>query len=133
MDHLHLDRIDKAWKPREYWVQNGLEAFRLALALRDRHRLPFIVALGISLQSGDHRTNIAFRNPEELNEKLDWTPPSLYLFEPGKTPRTDTTGSSIHELRLDFFGEAVRPANCYYLEFRQPQTTEYSRSVFLEA
>jgi hypothetical protein len=132
MDHLHVDRIDEGCKPREYWVRSGLEAFRTALALRDRHHIPVTVALGFSLQSGSYPTGVDFRNLGELNERLDWSPPSLYLFEPGKTPRTDSTDSVIQELALDFFGDPVRPANCYYIEFRQPQGTEYNRSVFLE-
>jgi hypothetical protein len=52
MEDLHIDRIDETWKAREYWIQGGLEAFRLALMLRDRRQIPFAVALGFSLESG---------------------------------------------------------------------------------
>ena len=132
MDDLHIDKIDEAWKPRECWLQSGLEAFRMALMLRDRHHLPFTVALGFSLESGKHLTGVDFQNPTELDEKLNWAPPSLYVFEPGKTPRTDITNVVIRELEPGFFGDAVQPANCYYVEFRQAQSSEYNRSVFLE-
>ena len=140
MDDLHIDRIDETWKSRECWIQGGLKAFRLALMLRDRHQFPFTVALGFSLESGEHFTDVNFKNTKELGEKLNWTPPSLYLFEPGRTPRNDTVREDgaaeadvvVRELKRDFFGGSVQPANCYYIEFRQLQSTEYSRSVFLE-
>jgi hypothetical protein len=48
-----LDQIDAQWKPRETWIQGGLEAFRLALMARDRHQLRFTVGLGFSLKSGE--------------------------------------------------------------------------------
>jgi hypothetical protein len=130
-DDLHIDKIDEAWKPRECWVQNGLEAFRTALTLRDCHHLPFTVALGFSLESGDHFDGVDFQNTAELVEQLNWTPPSLYLFEPGKTPRTNISDIVIRELRPDFFGITVQSANCYYIEF-QSQWNEWNRSVFLE-
>jgi hypothetical protein len=61
IDDLHIDKIDEAWKPREFWVPKGLEAFRMALMLRDRHHLPFAVALGFSLESGEHSTGVNFQ------------------------------------------------------------------------
>jgi len=104
MDDLHVDKIDEAWKPRECWVQSGLEAFRIALMLRDRHHLPFTVALGFSLESGEHFRGINFRNTAELVEQLNWVPSSLYIFEPGKTPRTNVSDVVIRDLESDFFG-----------------------------
>lgn len=88
-DDLHIDRIDELWKPREMWIPGGLEAFRLALMLRDRHQLPFTVALGCSLESGEQLANVDFQTVDELGAKLNWTPPSLYLFTPGKEPRAE--------------------------------------------
>ena len=131
-DDLHIDKIDEAWKRRECWVPKGLEALRIALKLRDRHHLPFTVALGMSLESSEHSTGVNFQNTAELVEQLDWSPPSLYLFEPGKTPRTHTTDVIIRDLLPDFFGAIVQQTNCYYIEFRQSQSNDYNRSVFLE-
>jgi hypothetical protein len=132
MDDLHVDKIDETWKPRECWVQSGLEAFRMALMLRDRHHLPFTVALGFSLKSSKHFTGADFQNAAELAEKLNWVPPSLYLFEPGKTPRTKITDVVIRELKPGCFGATIQLADCYCIEFRQPQSSEYNCSVFLE-
>ena len=50
-DDLHINEIDSEWKARETWIQGGLEAFRLALMLRDRHQLRFNVGLGFGLES----------------------------------------------------------------------------------
>jgi hypothetical protein len=132
MDDLHIDQLDDRWRPREYWVQGGIEAFRVALSLRDRHHLPFTVVLGFSLQSGQHSTGVDFENTAQLAEKLNSVPPSLYLFQPGKTPRTDTTNVVIRDLMPGFFGTSTQTSNCYYIEFRPAQSTEYNRSVFVE-
>jgi len=80
-DNLHIDQIDEGWEPREMWVQGGMEAFRLALMVRDRHKFRFIVGLGFSLESGATSTDFDFQTGEELISRVDWSAPSLYLFE----------------------------------------------------
>lgn len=143
MDDLHIDKIDNTWKARESWIRGGLEAFRLALILRERLQLPFAVALGFSLKSGEHFTGINFRNIDELGEKLDWTAPSLYLFQAGETPKAQTLraikegvvhhDADVRDLEHSIFGSSAMKATCYYLEFRQIEADDYSRSVFLES
>jgi hypothetical protein len=39
-DDLRIHVIDSSWEQRARWVEGGLEAFRLAQTLRDRHDLP---------------------------------------------------------------------------------------------
>jgi hypothetical protein len=79
-DHLHIDKIDETWRSKPSWIEGGLAAFRVALRLRDRHRLPVKVELSFSLRSDNKKTDVDFRTPEEFASRLDWTPPSLYLF-----------------------------------------------------
>jgi hypothetical protein len=132
-DDLHIDRIDPAWKSRQWWIEGGLQAFRLALALRDRNHLPFTVGLGFSLESGSQPIGIDFRTPEEFCETLDWSPPSLYLFHRGEEPDKQVSSAEgiMRALSPAIIG-AEGSARCYYLEFRGGGADEYSRSVFVE-
>jgi diadenosine tetraphosphatase ApaH/serine/threonine PP2A family protein phosphatase len=131
-DDLHIDKIDPAWKHRSRWVTGGLEAFRVTKILRDRNGLLFTVALAFSLTCGSRPRGIDFRNRKELEERLDSSPPSLYLFHRGEEPRNRMApGNPAQNLSPSTF--AVQPdALCYYLEFRQKNTEEYCRSVFVE-
>jgi hypothetical protein len=139
LDDLHIDKIDEQWKPREMWIKGGQEAFRLALTLRDHHLLPLTVGLGFSLESRKQCTGVDFQTKEELMATLDWSPPSLYLFERGTEPRTSaawaTREGSVHpnvviqDLNRNLFNSQ---AACYYIEFCRVGSEEYSRSVFLE-
>lgn len=133
VDDLHIDRIDPSWKSREQWVEGGLQAFRVALAVRDREQLPFTVGLGFSLVSGSQPIGIDFRTPEEFRVKLDWLPPSLYLFHRGQEPDKQVSSAEgiVRDLSPSVIG-AERSARCYYLEFRDTGAAEYSRSVFVE-
>jgi len=132
-DDLHIDKIDPAWKDRGLWVEGGLEAFRVAKILRDRSGLPFTVALAFSLVSGSQPRGIDFRTRKELEERLNSSPPSLFLFQRGEEPRGQMVpGNPAQDLDPSAFTIQPAGAPCYYLEFRQQNTEEYCRSVFVE-
>jgi hypothetical protein len=136
-DHLHIDRIDEAWKEQSTWVDAALEAYRIAVALRNQHKLPFVVALGFSLESG-----ASFETTKTLASRLDWSPPSLYLFHPGKTPYNDVDpaatkkflehGVAVRELVPAMFGVETHVERAYHMEFRQTGSAELVSSVFIE-
>jgi hypothetical protein len=116
-DDLHIDEIDEQWKDRSLWVSAGLEAYRIAVALRNRHQLPFVVALGFSLEGGPESQGMDFHTPAEFAERLDWSPPSLYLFHPDRTPcagaqmpgdqNSPGDGGTIQDLNPGIFGVEV--------------------------
>jgi hypothetical protein len=133
LDDLHLDKIDSAWKDRSRWVESGLEAFRLGRILRDRLGLPFTVALSFSLTSDSRPCAIDFQTRKELEEKLNWSPPSLYLFRRGEEPRHKMApGGSVQDLNPSMFSIQGADALCCYMEFLQQDAEEYWRSVFIE-
>jgi hypothetical protein len=129
-DDLHIDQIDEQWKPRETWIHGGLEAFRLALKVRDHHQLPYVVGLGFSLKSEDQLPDGDFQTGEEFMARVDWSPPSLYLFERGNKPSIATT--VVRTLNRNLFPGLPQTASCYWTEFREMHTNEGRRSVFLE-
>jgi hypothetical protein len=131
-DDLHIDKIDPGWKPRQQWIEGGLEAHRVARAVRDRHQLPFTVGLGFSLESGSQPIGVDFHAPEEFYQRLDWSPPSLYLFHRGEEPSKQTApGDRLAHLDPAIVG-AEGNVRCYYLEFKQDGSDEYCRSAFIE-
>lgn len=130
-DDLHIDKIEPRWKDRREWIEGGLESFRIATAIRDANQLPFVVGLGFSLQSSDWRRGVDFHDPEEIRERLDWSPPSLYLFHRGQEPDTQSTEEMVEYLEPTILG-TEGDVRCYHLEFKQEDADVYSRSVFID-
>ena len=132
-DDLHIDQIDSAWEDREHWVEGGLKAFRLAQVLRDRNGLPFTVGLSFSLASDRRALGVDFRTQRELEGRLNWSPPSLHLFQRGEEPRSQMAlGDSVQDLNSSIFALQGAGVVCYYLEFLQKDAEECCRSVFIE-
>ncbi len=141
-DDLHVDRIDAQWKERKAWVSAGMDAYRVAVVLRDRHQLPFVVALGFSLEPGEKLSDMGLKTMEELAGRLDWSPPSLYLFHPGRTPCSEATRAIvekvvednvvIQELTPAMFGAEAIAARAYYMVFRPTGSSEATSSLFIE-
>jgi len=129
-DDLH---IGSTRKHRDQWIEGGLDAFRMAIGVRNRNQLPFVVGLGFSLESGGKALGIDFRTKQELHAKLDSSPPSLYLFRRGGEPNTQVSAA---EGTVQYFDPAILGAQgdlrCCYLEFKQPGFTKFYRSVFVE-
>jgi hypothetical protein len=130
-DDLHIDKIDLSWKDNGLWVEGAIEAFRMAIRVRDRNHMPLSVGLGFSLVSSEAACGVNFRTKEELRAQLDWSPPSLYLIRQGDEPHTQSESANIQPLDPAILGVADS-ARLYYLEFRQDGASEYSRSVFIE-
>jgi hypothetical protein len=142
-DDLHIDKIDENWKPRQHWIEAGVKAYRIAVALRDKHELRFVVALGFSLEAGGQYRGVDFQTQEELQTRLNHTPPSLYLFERGKEPWVEmqrairegavSSDAVFQSLDVALIEPSDFVGNCYYLEFKRSDIAEYHRSVFVGA
>jgi len=134
-DELHIDRIDQAWRAPEVWISSSLEALQLAISIRDSAGYRDLsVALAFSLQSTLQRKGVDFTTKEELEARLDRTPPSLYIFHRGKEPwiRAEAEGvMTVKKIDVSIFGPSLGPKECFYMEFKQPEEDEYYRSVFL--
>jgi len=132
-DDLHIDRIDSLWAHREHWLESGLKALYLARSARDERKLAVTVALAFSLKSGEEAVGVNFSTPDEFLAQLDWSPPSLYLFRPSHEPWIiSACEEGRRQLDPDIlFATIIKAVTCYYMEYRQPESPEYSRSVFL--
>jgi hypothetical protein len=80
LDDLHVDDIDENWKQRTNWISASIRAYEVAVRLQSNLGLSVKVALAFSLLDGMGQT---FYTEEEFESQLDWSPPSLYLFNAG--------------------------------------------------
>jgi hypothetical protein len=144
LDELHIDRIDDSWKTKDLWLAGGLEAYQIAVRLRDKHSLALSVVLAFSLEAGSKAQGVDFGTQAQLVERFDWTPPSLYLFHRGdevgaRVQKLLTEGSSnmqntkVDDLAVEkLIGKALPVKRCYYIESKRRDSDEYSRCVYIE-
>jgi hypothetical protein len=133
-DELHVDHIDEAWRAPGAWLSASLETLRLATSIRDSAGYRELsVAVALSLQPTPQRKGVDFTTQGELEERLDRTAPSLYLFRRGKEPWTqpEVEGVTVQKIDVNIFGPALGPNQCYYMEFKASGEDEYYRSVSL--
>ncbi len=109
-DDLHIDRIWAGWKDQNTWISAGLHVYDLALNVRDREQLPFLVVLGFSLKSGIQRNGINFGAIADVERELGITPPSLYLFRPGQEPWAEAERLKAENRAADAIVEKIDPA-----------------------
>jgi hypothetical protein len=110
LDDLHVDTISPEWKEHETWVDGSSEAIKLARKSRSRIAPDKVLALMCSLTSESSETPPA--SIEDLATQIDWSPPSLYLFEPYSEPWSVSSGVTVTRLNELFSG-----CTCLLLEF----------------
>ena len=136
-DDLHVDSIDQDWKSKKAWIGGGVWAFQEAIQLRDRLDLPYTVALGFSLCEEGFDWNES-AGIGQLQSRLDWSPPSLYLFRDGEEPDADLdraihSGQAAPDATSKKFRlvEVVGLKAGLLLRFKRTGSDEYTQSAFL--
>jgi len=133
-DDLHLDMIDPEWKVPTAWVAAGLEAFRMALKIRESVAPDFIVTLAYPLE-GDEPRGVDFSTLDDLAAQFTRTPPSLYLSERGKEPWENVATNGVRGAKelLDCRALGVQEAKrCYFLETKLRDFPEWCRTVYID-
>jgi hypothetical protein len=132
-DELHINRIDNSWKDKTVWLSAALHAYDLSLNIRNREHFAFTVALALSLVSATRRLGVTFNTRIEIEEELDKTPPSLYLFRPSEQPwlRLGANKNDVVTLDSSLFGTSIRATSCFYLEFKNTLDDQYARTIFV--
>jgi hypothetical protein len=140
---IHIDKIERGWAPAGQWLVAGLEAYGLAMALRERCQFEVTVALAFTLRPRESPSGVDFKTAEGLKERFGWTPPSLHLFPKGKEPwgtealrfsdgdgYPKVTVSILDVTQL--FGSEV-PGVAYLIEFLQSASDDWKRTLFVAA
>jgi len=128
-DDLHIDVIDAEPAPREKWLSASLKALREAVQVRDEHCWPFTVALGMSLVNAATPRGPSFARLDDIANELDWSPPSLYLFE--QDDDSWLGGDESRELGAQYRPVDVPTARAFLREWYHKQDHEYRRSFWL--
>lgn len=139
LDDLHLDQIESEWKDKKHWLTAGAEALRIAVEVRNKRGYAADIALAFSLNSGETPRGVNFRDSASFKSEFDWSPPSLYLDKPGTAPWNQGAApdgqppADLRTQKLDAaaLGFTAPLKACYFLEFRQPDSAEYARTVLL--
>ena len=122
-DDLHIDEIDLAWRGRESWVDGSSKAIDLAKGLKTSIAPEKTLAIMCALTNDDSEL-VAPRSPNELSEQIDWTPPSLYLFDPGNEPWGDLETVTVTPTVPMFTG----CSECFVMEFTTKNEKELRRT-----
>jgi hypothetical protein len=131
LDDLHVDDIDATWKDTSSWVSAGLIAYELALEIRHELGLEVTVALGFSLVDAQDTSGDVFETQEEFQKQLDWSPPSLYLFNAGDTQHLSAT-VRVDPLPKAFLSRLPKDTKFFLLRWLAEDGSQ-RRSVFVQA
>jgi len=129
-DDLHIDQIDSQWKQRSTWVTAALTAYKVAVSVRETLRLSVSVALAFSLTDAEEDSAEAFQTVQEFERQLDWSPPSLYLFDAGDEKHLSAT---VHVNPLPAAITCQLPDGTKSCLLRWKTNEGTHRSVFVEA
>lgn len=120
---LHINEIDKKFEKKQNWIKGGLFLLNCILSLIDRSR--YDVFLVIPLSCTTREDSLVFTKLELLEEELDITPPSFYLFPKGERNYLDTIKNTKY---LDFF---IKNMDVYYKE--EEENGEVYRTIYIKS
>jgi hypothetical protein len=130
---LHIDEIDCDWDSKEVWAEAALAAYKTAISVRQRllRSVTLIIAFSL-LESAHAMTPTSW---EQLEMRIDWSPPSLYLFERESEPwlslsEEDSTSLRVKKVDPAIFKLPRAFGTAYFLEFILIDTAEDHSSLF---
>ena len=126
---LHVDQVDAKFGPRDQWLRGAVDCAREAILIRNSRNWNFTIAIGMSLRSNPQRVGLPSVTYAQLEELLDDSPPSLYLFERGAEPWIDDADFGGATLDLPWISNlAVVPR---FREWFDENDEDYRRSFWL--
>lgn len=80
---LHIDEVYSEFNNRKKWISGSIFLLKCIMSLIDNSKYDVILAIPLSCVSGSSR--IDFKDLKEIENQLDLTPPSFYLFPKGES------------------------------------------------
>jgi hypothetical protein len=123
-EDLHLDEIDHKFKKNERWVNGSIYIYKLILDII--FGTPYSCYLVIQLSYSENKTNFKALKWEQINNLLDLTPPSFYLFPEGNANYEKT----IMDL---FYAESLSKEIGYKVFIKEEKESEgeYFRCLYI--
>lgn len=125
---LHIDNINVEYRIKSKWIVGLLNCLNIAIEIRNERNLNFIVGIGLSLYSSITPRGLSFNSIEMLQDEIDWSPPSLYLFQPQWSDWQEIEKNGISVDCIDF---GIYAEKKYLNEFYNKNDKEYRRSLFI--
>lgn len=83
---MHIDRFDPKWKDRAGWIEGGVSVLQEAAEARALANCHYKLAMVYTLQSSKDVLGVEFATQKEFHNRLDHSPPSVFVAEPGSEP-----------------------------------------------
>lgn len=122
---LHIDEVDPEFKNRRNWISGSLFLLGCIMSLIDKSKYDVILAIPLSCVSVP--SYIDFKGLREIENELDLTPPSFYLFPKGETNYEKTIRDSKY---LEQVSEKEK-LEVYYDE--KKEENEIYRTVYVKS
>ncbi|MGY6560680.1 MAG: hypothetical protein ACXITV_01095 [Luteibaculaceae bacterium] len=122
---LHINEIDQSFNQKDIWIRGSLFLFKCILSLIDKAN--YDVFLVIPLSCVSKKDLVTFTKLESLDNELDITPPSFYLFPKGERNYEDTIKSA---KKLNIIIENMN-VNIFYKE--ENDNGEYYRTLYVKS
>ncbi len=121
---LHIDVLDAQFKRPGRWVEVSLLLLSCLQNIVDRNRYEILLAIPLDLS--DSPTNIDVLHPGMLEEIVDTTPPSFYLYPIGFSAFVQTIDSSLYLSSLS----TITNRDVYFKEWKD--VDGYNRTLFVK-
>ncbi|GAB3637705.1 hypothetical protein GCM10027422_32950 [Hymenobacter arcticus] len=121
---LHIDMLDAQFKRPGRWVAVSLLLLSCLQDIVDRNR--YEILLSIPLELSESPTDIRILHPDLLEEIVDTTPPSFYLFPVYFPALVQTIDSSLHLSSLS----SIMDREVYFKEWEDADG--YNRTLFVK-
>lgn len=128
---IHIDELNADFAERSTWLESALVCFDIAIAVRDAKGLPLTVALGIGLRSSALPSGLNFACWTDLDQELDDSPPSIYVWADGADP-VGIQATKLARLRPDFPIPLQEPYRALLSEWYDDGDAEFRRTLWLE-
>lgn len=135
---LHIDEIDPvAWKDRSHWVEGAVIALQLATVAAADLNLPHTVALAFSLGEVPAASPLDPTHLINIEDHIDWSPPSLYCFNVGSEPWLIAYDPTEYTVLVDTLppsqvcGLSLCCQQAMLLQFKSPASDAFSVTLFV--
>lgn len=121
---LHIDEVYSEFNNRKKWISGSIFLLKCIMSLIDNSKYDVILAIPLSCISGS--SHIDFKELKEIENELDLTPPSFYLFPKGERNYDKTISDSKYLIELS----KQENLAIYYNEKEEEKETY--RTVFIK-
>ena len=132
---MHIDQFDPELRDRSRWIEGGMNMLGLAVEARESVGCHYRLAVVYTLKTQNEDYEERFSTAEEFRQQLDYSPPSVFIAEPGLEPWI--TSQADDSVEVIFLADSIvqsifpfaSPCSGLLMQYR-PQDKEASTTVW---